>query len=318
MRNIKFLENRSELGAGTRGASLGIEALKMAAIANGSHLFHYTPHRVIPDMNNDLLLRPVKYPFAIKIDAMVEMYQRIGTAVRETLQEGSFPLVLSGDHSNAGGTVAGIRTAFPDKKLGLIWIDAHADLHSPYTTPSGNLHGMPLGVSLGLVQSDVMINRPDEVTCKSWEKLCSVGGIIPKVLPENLVFIGIRDLESVEWSIINDKNIKYYSPDDITEKGMTVIAREAQEYLASCDILYVSFDVDSLDPSVSKGTGTPVPGGLKAPQALELLTSLWRNPKLVSLEITEINPLLDSNNNMAKTVVTFIEKLVASPLNSEK
>lgn len=310
MRNIMFLENRSELGAGTRGSSLGVEALKMAAIVKGSRLFHDTPRRIIEDMNDDLLARPVLYPFAKKIDAMVEMYQRIASSVQETLHAGSFPFVLSGDHSNAGGTIAGIKTAYPDKRLGVIWIDAHADLHSPYTTPSGNLHGMPLAASLAFRSSDSNINRPDESTRKSWETLCSIGDIIPKIMPEDLVLIDIRDLEPEEWSAIRRHNIRYYEPHDVKAKGVARIIQETNEHLSACDIIYVSFDVDSLDPTISVGTGTPVAHGLKAEQAMELLSGFWRNPKLVCMEITEINPLLDTHNLMAETVVEFIENLI--------
>jgi arginase len=311
MRNIMFLENRSELGAGTRGSSLGVEALKMAAIVKGSRLFHDTPRRIIQDMNEELLVRPVLYPFAKKIDAMVEMYQRISQAIQETLQAGAFPFILSGDHSNAGGTIAGIKTAYPDKKLGVIWIDAHADMHSPYTTPSGNLHGMPLAASLAFRNSDSDINQPDDATRISWDKLCALGNIIPKIYPEDLVLIDIRDLEPEEWSSIRKHNVKYYEPHDVKAKGIARIIQETNEHLSACDLIYVSFDVDSMDPTVSVGTGTPVAHGLKAEQAMELLSGFWRNPKLACMEITEINPLLDTHNLMAETVVEFIENLTA-------
>jgi arginase len=310
MRNIRFIENRSELGAGTRGASLGVDALKMAAVVKGSRIFQEIPKTIVEDMNEALLSRPIRYPFAKKIDAMVEMYHRIAIAVKDSLLQKEFPFVLSGDHSNAGGTIAGIRMAFPDKKLGVIWIDAHADIHSPYTTPSGNLHGMPLAASLNIFNLEDQVNDPDAETRKSWENLCKVGDIWPKIFPEDVVLIDIRDLEPAEWQIIRRKNIRYYEPHEVKQKGIPAIAQDALDYLSSCDLIYVSFDVDSMDPTVSTGTGTPVANGLPAPDALDLLSRLWIHPRTIALEITEINPLLDSRNRMAATAFEFINNLI--------
>lgn len=314
MRKLTFLENCSELGAGTRGSSLGVKALKMAAINKGSSIFEQTEWVRVKDKNDDVLMRPIRYPFAKKIDAMVEMYNRISSSTSEILQNGSFPIVLSGDHSNAGGTISGIKMAYPNKRLGVIWIDAHADIHSPYTTPSGNLHGMPLAAAMGLGKPENPLNNPDEVTCVAWENLCSVGNIKPKVNPEDIVYIDIRDLEPEEWKVIRDKNIRYYEPHDIKEKKIAGIVRETLDYLSACDLIYVSFDVDSMDPTISVGTGTPVANGLKEEDALDLLLRLWREPRLVCLEITEINPLLDTRNRMAETVVEFITTLTREPV----
>lgn len=306
MRNIIFLENCSELGAGTRGSSLGYSALKMAALERESALFTDFPVRKVQDLNDAFLSRPVRYPFAKKIDALVEMYGRISDAVSDSIQSNLFPLILSGDHSNAGGTIAGIRMAHPDKRLGVVWIDAHADLHSPYTTPSGNLHGMPLATALALGKPEKPRNHPDEETLTAWGKLCSVGGLQPKILPEDLVFIEIRDLEDEEWSVIRNQKIKNFLPEEVHKKGVAAVARESLAHLANCDLIYVSFDVDSMDPKVSKGTGTPVPGGLSKQMALELLLRFWREPRLAALEITEINPLLDTHNKMAETIIEFM------------
>lgn len=314
MRKITFLENCSELGAGTRGASLGVKALKMAAINKGSAIFQSTEWDKIEDLNDEVLIRPIRYPFARKIDAMVEMYHRIASKTASVLNDGKFPIVLSGDHCNAGGTISGIKVAFPEKRLGIIWIDAHADIHSPYTTPSGNLHGMPVATALGLDKPELPVNAPDDETCAAWVKLCSVGNINPKVKPEDIVYLNIRDLEREEWAAIRERNIRYYEPHDIKQKGTAAVVRETLDYLSSCDILYVSFDVDSLDPSISVGTGTPVANGFKEEDALDLLLRFWKEPKLKCLEITEINPLLDTRNRMAETVVEFIDTLAKEPI----
>lgn len=313
MRKITFLENCSELGAGTRGASLGVKALKMAAINKGSSIFQTSQWDRIEDLNDEVLVRPIKYPFARKIDAMVSMYERIMSKTASVLNSGGFPFVLSGDHSNAGGTISGIKAAFPEKRLGVIWVDAHADIHSPYTTPSGNLHGMPLATALGLSKPESPLNTPDAETCAAWDKLCEVGNLRPKISSDDIVYINIRDLEPEEWKVIRNKNIRYYEPHDIKQKGISSIVRETLDYLSACDILYVSFDVDSMDPSVSVGTGTPVANGFNADDALDLLLRFWKEPKLTCLEMTEINPLLDTRNRMAETVIEFIDTLAKEP-----
>src|ERR1700748_2692404 len=146
MKNIKLIEVPSEIGAGTRGASLGIDAIKIAALDFMSSFFVNFPSEVIEN-ENKLLYEPVASPYAKRIQGIHTMYERVAKSVSETLKSGLFPLVLSGDHSTSGGTIAGIKMAKPKNRLGIIWIDAHADMHTPYTTPSGNMHGMPLATA---------------------------------------------------------------------------------------------------------------------------------------------------------------------------
>jgi len=309
MRNVKFIEIRSELGAGTRGASLGIDAIKMAALTKKSDIFLTNTSESVESLN-EWLYRPIRYPFARKIDAIIMMYERIAEKVRITMEAGYFPFVIAGDHANAGGTIAGIKKTYPNKRLGVIWIDAHADIHSPYTTPSGNLHGMPLAASLNVNNLESRINDIDEETKERWEKLCNVGGIAPKIHFDDLVIIGMRSLEQPEWDLIKKENIDYFDPEDIAERGIEKVALETLSYLDHCDMIYVSFDVDSMDPSVSSGTGTPEKGGLRKEEAIELLNLFWKSEKLCALEIVEVNPLLDTNNVMAETVVEIIQELV--------
>jgi arginase len=138
MKNIKLIEVPSEIGAGTRGASLGIEAIKIAALDFMSNFFIHFPSEKIPH-ENKLLYEAIESPYAKRIKGMITMYERVSKSVTETLKSNFFPIVLSGDHSIAGATISGLKMAKPKSKLGVIWIDAHADLHTPYTTPSGNL-----------------------------------------------------------------------------------------------------------------------------------------------------------------------------------
>src|SRR5690606_28908359 len=148
MKNIKIIEVKSEIGAGTRGASLGVDAIKIAALDFMSNFFIHFPTEEIKT-ENKLLYEPIESPYAKRIKGMISMYDRVSKSVCETVTANWFPIVLSGDHGTAGGTIAGIKMARPKAKLGIIWIDAHADLHTPYTTPSGNLHGMPLAATIG-------------------------------------------------------------------------------------------------------------------------------------------------------------------------
>jgi arginase len=149
MKNIKLIEVPSEIGAGTRGASLGIEALKIAALDFMSNFFIHFPSEKIPT-ENKLLYEPIESPYAKRIKGIASIFDKVSKAVAETVKGNFFPVVLSGDHSVSGATIAGLKMAKPKSKLGVIWIDAHADLHTPYTTPSGNMHGMPLATALAI------------------------------------------------------------------------------------------------------------------------------------------------------------------------
>jgi arginase len=309
MRNIKIIEVRSEIGAGTRGASLGIDALKIAALDYMSSFFVNFPSEEV-ETENKLLYEPVESPFAKRIRGVHRMYERVANSVSETLKGGLFPVVLAGDHSSAGGTIAGIKMARPQSKLGVVWIDAHADLHSPYTTPSGNMHGMPLAASLGEDNLDSQVHNPDAATVELWNKLKSVGNIQPKIAPEDLVFIGLRDLEREEDHIIKKGGIKVITVAELRRKGVENVVRQAMLHLAHCDEIYVSFDVDSLDSSISRGTGTPVSNGLREREAEDLMASLMQSHKICCLEVTEVNPTLDKENLMAEIAFNILQRSV--------
>jgi arginase len=298
MLNIHFIENRSEIGAGTRGASLGPKALRLASLNKGSGLFKNVKITRIKD-ENKLLFTDVKHPFAKRIEGVSKIYDRVCEEVsKKVSQPNSFTVILAGDHSSAGGTIAGIKKAFPDKRLGVIWIDAHADLHSPYTTPSGNMHGMPLCISLGEDNKLFTVNDVPPKTIKWWEKIKKTGGIAPKLLPKDVVFIAVRSAEDPEEEVIKRYQIKDVWVKEFKEKGPVQIAAEAIEHLEECDIIYVSFDVDSMDSEISKGTGTPMPNGITETEASTLVCELMKSPKICCLEITEINPLLDDKCNL--------------------
>jgi arginase len=238
------------------------------------------------------------------------MYERVAKAVETNLKSGLFPLILAGDHSTAGGTIAGIRIAKPKSRLGVIWIDAHADIHSPYTTPSGNMHGMPLAVSLGEDNLDCQVHQPDEATIQLWNELKQIGSITPKILPEDLVYIALRDTEKEEDHILKKLGVKIIPVSEVRKKGIEHVVRQSLLSLQHCDDIYVSFDVDSLDSSISRGTGTPVPNGLREREAEDLLASLMQNHKICCFEITEVNPTLDKENLMAEIAFNILQRSV--------
>ncbi|SET59752.1 arginase [Hymenobacter actinosclerus] len=306
MRRIKLLEVRSELGAGTRGASMGIDALKVACLNKGSDYFRRFNSVKVPDLNH-VLFEKNHFPFARHIDSIYMVQKGIASTVEQTLRLGEFPLVLAGDHSNASATIAGIKAAYPHKTLGVIWVDAHADIHSPYTTPSGNVHGMPLALSLNDDNRECQRNQPAAETEFFWQRLRDLGEPGPKVAPEHLVYVVVRDTEAEENAIIERLGIKNYQLDEVREKGTRQVAREIYERLRFCDLVYVSFDVDSLDSRFSKGTGTPVEDGLNVEQAISLCRALLENDRVVCFEMVEINPTLDSENTMAQNAFDILE-----------
>ncbi|MCB0733731.1 MAG: arginase [Flavobacteriales bacterium] len=310
-RNVIIIENPSEIGAGVRGAGLGPVAVRMEEHRLGNHIYSRFPFKNIDSYNHELV-RESPYKHAKYIDFIQKQNERLVEEVQDELKLGRFPLIISGDHSNAMGSIAAMRDFYPDKRLGVIWIDAHADLHTPYTTPSGNVHGMPLGASLGEGYASDATNTPHANTLAAWEQLTHLGPkhIHPKVEPQDLVMIAIRDLEDEEWQDIDDNEIMNYVPARMLNKTMTEVAEESLEYLSACDHIYISFDVDSMDPSVSKGTGTSVENGLTLDQAVELLSVLYQSEKVSCLEITEINPLIDVENKMAKAVIHILRKLL--------
>lgn len=309
MRNIKIIEVASEIGAGTRGASLGVDALKIAALDYMSSFFVNFPSEQVETMNS-LLYEPIESPYAKRIRGVYEMYERVAASVSKTIKAGAFPVVLAGDHSSAGGTISGIRMAKPKSRLGVVWIDAHADLHTPYTTPSGNMHGMPLAAVMGMDNLEHQMHHPDEKTVEYWNKLKSIGNIQPKVLPEDVVFISLRDFERQEEYLIRKNNMKMITVRELRRKGVQNVVRQTIQHLVNCDEIYVSFDVDCLDSSISRGTGTPVKNGLREREVEDLIASLMQNHKICCFELTEVNPTLDSENLMAEIAFNILQRSV--------
>jgi len=304
---IKIVEIKSEIGAGTRGASMGVDAIKIAALDFGSPFFKRFKSVEIPHENN-LLLEPIIHDYAKRIKGIYSLNDRFSKEIAKIIKSDQVPIVLAGDHSSALGTISGIKMAHPEKRLGVIWIDAHADLHSPYTTPSGNMHGMPLCCVLGEDNRERQQNKPDDETLEYWEKLKHLGGLGPKIQYTDLVYIALRDLEAPEDHLIKKNKIRVFNLQEIRKKAVERIAIDSLNYLEHCDLIYVSFDVDSMDSRISSGTGTPAPNGITEKEAGNLIYYLMRSKKICCFEMVEINPTLDKENLMAENAFEILQK----------
>ncbi len=302
MHPIKIIKNRSDIGAGTRGSDMGIDAIEIAAINSDNDYFTRFPF-VDVDTHNEAIYNKVKTTFAKRIGFVREQCERVSLALQKALGEQHFPIVLSGDHSSALGTMSGVKAHFKDKRLGIVWIDAHADMHSPYTTPSGNVHGMPLAAALGEDNRKNQINEVTGIAKEEWENMKNIGVPGPKFLPQDLVFFGVRDTEPPEDEIRKSLGLRKYMVHEVRFRGLDHVMDEVIEKLSECDVIYISFDVDSLDCDlISKGTGTPVSKGFDPEEVIRIINRLIKTNKVACLEVTEVNPLLDEKGNkMAET-----------------
>ncbi len=310
-KDITLLINKSEITAGTRGASLGPEAIMTAARKKNNDFFGKYDIEYVEEFNY-LLDSEIKYPFAKRVGGLVKVFASVSSKVKGILARNEFPLLLAADHGSAGGTIAGIKAAYPSKRLGVIWIDAHADLHTPYTTPSGNMHGMPLATALGIDNEEEQVNELSPEVIAMWNELKNTGIAGAKVLPGDIVFIAVRDTEEQEDALMEQLNLKNHTVEKLRDHGVEAIVRETMEQLSDCDIIYVSFDVDSMDPGLtSHGTGTPVEDGITPAEAEMFLKAFAKEEKTICIEFVEVNPCLDEKKNrMAEITFNLLEEMV--------
>ncbi len=197
----------------------------------------------------------------------------------------------------------------------MVWIDAHADIHTPYTTPSGNMHGMTLAMACDIDNLECKVNDPKGETIEYWEQIMSVGIPGAKIYPEDIVYISVRDLEKPENYLVNKYGMGFITTEEVKKMGAVKAAEDTLKMLDHCDLIYVSFDVDSIDSRFSTGTGTPVPNGLTIEEAKILNVELAKSPKLCAWEIAEINPTLDTENRMAESAFEILEATAKSIVN---
>jgi len=306
---FKVIEVASELGAGTRGASLGVGAVKVAAWNRNSNVFQGANFaKVLTE--NERLWSVCPYRWTKRIKGILNVCDDLHSKVKDTIAKGEFPVVIGGDHSIGAGSIAGVKAAHPDKRVGIIWIDAHADLHTPYTTPSGNVHGMPLAAAIGTNNKEAGNNELSFEEAELWERFCELGGIKNKIDPQDFVFIALRDTEQQEDGLIEEYGMKVIRVDEVKEHGVTSAIESSLRHLGDCDIIHLSFDVDSMDTSISMGTGTPVDNGLSLEQAKELVNGLLKHERIACFEMVEVNPTLDTQNKMADSALSVLEAAI--------
>jgi len=307
-KTIKIIKNRSDIGAGTRGADMGVDAIEIAAINEKNDYFTQYDFEDL-ETENESIYNKVNNSFGKRIKQVHDQCTRLSDAVQRNLESNNFPLVLSGDHSSALGTISGLKAANPDKRIGVVWIDAHADIHSPYTSPSGNIHGMPLAAALAEDNTACKVNEISSDTEKYWNAMKNIGCDGAKVLASDVVYFGVRDTEEPEDKQIEELGIKNYMVHEVRYRGLEVCVNETLATLAECDMIYISFDVDSMDCDlISYGTGTPVPKGFDQHEIVAIINQLIASKKVASVEFVEVNPLLDfKGNKMAETAFEVLD-----------
>lgn len=286
-----------DLGQGRRGVDMGPSAIRYAAL-----------QQIIRDLGFDIedlgdVTIPSPESLVIRdqnlkyLHEITQVCEELANRVSNVIERKRFPLVLGGDHSMAIGTVAGAAKHF--KNMGLIWFDAHGDLNTGETSPSGNIHGMSLAASLG-------IGHP---------LLTQLGGFAPKVRPENVVLLGARELDLGEQQLIRDLGIKVFTMHEIDRLGMARVMEETIQIVSKgTDGVHLSLDLDGLDPSDCPGVGTPVPGGITYRESHLAMEMLADSGILTSAEFVEVNPILDQSNLTAKVAVALISSMLGKKI----
>ncbi len=254
-------------------------------------------HQVIDKGNINIPVRDMLPPEGglAFLPAVVRAGEAMYQAGQAAIEAGHLPLFIGGDHSIAVGTLGGVTHTGP---AGLIWIDAHGDFNTPASSPSGNLHGMPLAALLGLGAAELVnLGRPS-----------------PKLQPSEVVLIGVRDLDSQEKVLLKESQVRVYTMREIDERGIAAVAGEALERLSHLPRLHISLDMDSLDPREAPGVGTPVPGGLTSREAHLLMEIIADCACVGSVDVVEINPILDERNQTAKIAVELIASLLGQTI----
>jgi arginase len=284
-----------DLGSGRRGVDMGPSALRIAGLTEKIQLLGYS---VIDEGDISVANQETCEIYSEKLKflpAIKQANELLAQKVESVLENNGFPLIIGGDHAMGIGTIAGISSHCKKhgKTLGVLWIDAHADMNTPETTPSGNIHGMPLAVSMGYGAKELIdLHYPGQ-----------------KIKPEHLVIIGARSIDPGERDFIREVGVTTHTMVSIDKNGMyDIVMRTLERMRSTVDHLHISFDLDSVDPSVAKGVGTPVPGGLSYREAHLLMEMAAESGLVSSFELSEVNPILDDMNASA----VFATDIVAS------
>jgi arginase len=283
-----------DLGAGRRGVDMGPSAVRVAGIGKRLGALGYA----VTDLGNVPVTQPESVEDQGPADArylpqIAATCERLGELVAQSMKDGRTPLVLGGDHSIATGTLAGVSRFFrgTNEKIGLLWMDAHADMNTPQSTPSGNVHGMPLACCVGF--------GPDE--------LASMFGFCPKVDAANVALVGIRDVDVLERGNVRNTGVRAFTMRDIDERGMRAVMDEALAIASNGTAgFHLSLDMDFVDPEYAPGVGTPVRGGVTYREAHLAMELICDSGRMVSMEVVEVNPVIDEVNRTADLAVELI------------
>ncbi|HYL46464.1 MAG TPA: arginase [Candidatus Limnocylindrales bacterium] len=290
---IRIIGVPMDLGASRRGVDMGPSAVRVAGLH--SRLKHLG--RQVEDIGNISVKQPEEQHYGEKnakyLEEISETCKGLAEITRKTLDEDLVPLVLGGDHSIAIGTTAGAASHFQkkSKRVGLIWLDAHGDMNTPESSPSGNVHGMPLASIMGY--------GPAELT--------ELAGVKPMVEPRSVVLVGIRDLDAKERRLVKESGVHVFTMRDIDERGMREVMADALRFATDDTAgVAVSLDMDFVDPTDAPGVGTPVRGGVTYREAHLALEMIADSRAMISFEVVEINPVIDLHNTTATLGVELV------------
>jgi arginase len=283
-----------DLGQGRRGVDMGPSALRVADLGKRLSALGYQ----VADKGNIPVAQAESLPSdgpseSRFLPEIAEACQRLGQLVSEVLTDGQIPLVLGGDHSIAAGTVAGVSSFYREsgRKIGLLWIDAHADMNTPDSSPSGNVHGMPLACCVGVGPAS----------------LVGLLGFAPKVEPKNVALVGIRDVDELERGTVRGTGIRAFTMRDIDERGMRAVIDDAIAIASGGTAgFHLSLDMDFVDPAYAPGVGTPVPGGGTYRETHLAMELICDSGVMTSMEVVEVNPVIDEVNRTANLAVELI------------
>ncbi len=291
--HIAILGAPLDLGAGRRGVDMGPSALRLAGLNARLESLGYQ----VKDLGNVAAAQQESTPTgpenAKYLSQITKTCEKLASMVEDVVNAGNFPLVLGGDHSVAAGTVAGVAHSFRKRgeKIGVIWIDAHADMNTPESSPSGNVHGMPLACCLG----------------RGPRELADILGYSPKVDGGNVVLIGIRDVDEHERHAVRESGVTAFTMRDIDERGLRNVMEQAIAIANNGTAgFHLSFDMDAVDPREAPGVGTPVRGGMTYREAHLAMETICDCKGLISMEVVEVNPVLDEANRTALLAVELV------------
>lgn len=293
-RSIEIHGVPMDLGANLRGVDMGPTALRIAGIEQALTSLGYD----VVDNDTLAIKSRVSLPkddtSAKFLGHIIEVCTRLHDVAKDAKSEGNIPIFLGGDHSIAIGTVGGVASHYRDRgeRIGLIWFDAHTDMNTPDSSPTGNIHGMPLAALLGI--------GPDALT--------TIGGWKQKIRPENCFVIGARDVDVLEKANVSKSGIKVFSMKEVDALGIREVTRLAIEGASrGTSGIHLSFDIDGLDPDVAPGVGTPVRGGINFREAHLFMELIADSGRMVSLDVVELNPIRDVKNSTAEAVVHLVQ-----------